>query len=51
MEIKLASYDSVIVYFGNEINQDISKKVKDFLESIKEIKGFKIIFFYILHFL
>lgn len=40
MEIKLASYDSVIVYFGNEISQDISKKVKDFSDSIKEIKGF-----------
>jgi len=39
MEIKLASVDSVIVYFENVISLDVSLKVKQYLEEIKKLEG------------
>jgi len=39
MQIKIASVDSVIVYFENEISLEVSKKVRNLYESIKGIKG------------
>lgn len=39
MEIKLASVDSVIVYFDNKISLDVSFRVKQYLEEIKKLEG------------
>jgi len=41
MEIKLASVDSLIIYFGNEINKNIALKVKNAYSSLlkSDIKG------------
>ena len=37
MDFKLASVDSLIIYFGNEISQDISSKVKNAYLSLKKL--------------
>ena len=37
MIFKIASVDSLIIYFGEEINQDISSKVRNAFSSIKEL--------------
>ncbi|PHR73112.1 MAG: allophanate hydrolase [Arcobacter sp.] len=39
MEIKLASVDSVIVYFDNKISLDVSFNVKQYLEEVKKLEG------------
>ena len=36
MEFKLASVDSLIIYFGNEISQDVASKVKNAYLSLKK---------------
>jgi KipI family sensor histidine kinase inhibitor len=38
MQFKIASVDSLIIYFGNEISQDISAKVKKAFQSIMLLK-------------
>lgn len=38
MEFKLASVDSLIIYFGNEISKDIASNVKNAFESLKKSK-------------
>jgi len=37
MQFKLASVDSIIIYFGNEINQNIAQKVKRAYLGLKEL--------------
>jgi len=36
MEFKLASVDSLIIYFGNEISQDVASKVKNAYLNLKQ---------------
>lgn len=38
MDFKLASVDSLIIYFGNEISADISSKVKNAYLSLQKLK-------------
>jgi len=38
MQFKIASVDSLIIYFGNEISQDVSTKVKKAFKSISALK-------------
>jgi KipI family sensor histidine kinase inhibitor len=38
MQFKVASVDSLIIYFGNEIREDIALKVKKAFKSIKALK-------------
>jgi KipI family sensor histidine kinase inhibitor len=38
MQFKVASVDSLIIYFGNEISQDISLKVKKAFKNIRDLK-------------
>jgi KipI family sensor histidine kinase inhibitor len=38
MQFKVASVDSLIIYFGNEISQDIASKVKKAFENIMALK-------------
>lgn len=38
MEFKIASVDSLIIYFGNEISEDIASKVKKAFLCLKELK-------------
>lgn len=40
MQVKIASVDSIIVYFENEISLEVSKKVRSLYENIKKIEGF-----------
>lgn len=37
MDFKLASVDSLIIYFGNEISQDVSSKVKNAYLSLQKL--------------
>ena len=38
MNFKIASVDSLIIYFGNEINEDVSLKVRTAYENIKSLQ-------------
>lgn len=39
MEIKIASVDSIIIYFSSKISVDVSKEVKSYFSQIKKIEG------------
>jgi len=39
MKIKIASVDSVIVYFSDIISVDISKEIKAYVEELKKLEG------------
>ena len=43
MQFKIASVDSLIIYFGDEISLDISEKVKKAYKSISELKDVALI--------